>query len=106
MDQWKLDAVLALLDKEEDVRFVEDNDRAYLSSALYGKSRYHLVDLRSDRAVQIEQVNTEEKWGSRVQLQADELPDLLKVLLAWYLDSVKPEPPQEESLGDLDDHPF
>lgn len=106
MEQWKLDAIFALLETE-DVNFVEPNERAYLSSEMYGKSRYHLVDHRYDSAVQIEQVNSDEKWGSRVILQEDEIPALLKVLLGWYLESQRPaDDTPGEPLGDVDDHPF
>jgi hypothetical protein len=106
MEQWQLDALQALLETEE-VTFVEANERAYISSEMYGKSRYHLVEQLYRRGIQIEQINSEEKWGSRVILQEDELPALLKVLLGWYMESQRPtENAPEESLGDLDDHPF
>jgi hypothetical protein len=104
MDQWRLDAIFALLEMD-DVHFVEPT-RAYLSSAIYGNSRYHMIDKLPSGSVQIEQTTIDEKWGSRVKVEHDELPSLLKVLLDWYLEGQRPTAAPEESLGDLDDHPF
>ena len=51
--------------------------------------------------MQIEQLNIDEKWGSRTFLQEDEIKPFLKVLLQWYIDDAT-----DDSLSDLDDHPF
>jgi hypothetical protein len=102
MEQWQLEALQALL--ETQVKQVEET-RVYTSSATYGNSRYHLIDKRYD-GVQIEQINVDEKWGSRVLLQDDELPTVLKTLLTWYLDDVKEREHSRRELGDLEDYPF
>ena len=82
---------------------MEYSTRVYTSSKTFGKSRYHLIDKKYD-SVQIEQVNIDEKWGSRVILQSDELPALLKTLLMWYLEDAEKAATSE--LEDLSDNPF
>ena len=94
---WKIKAIEEILDC--DAKQVEDK-RFYLSSKVYGDSRYHLIDKRHN-GVQIEQLNIDEKWGSRTFLQEDEIKPFLKVLLQWYIDDAT-----DDSLSDLDDHPF
>ncbi len=112
MEQWQIEALQALL--EAKTTEVEEGSRVYVSSKTYGDSRFHLVSKKYD-GVQIEQTNVDEKWGSRVQLQADEIPAVLKTLLIWHLDEVHQRQeqkaasaalPDDEGLGDLDDHPF
>src|SRR5947209_19049031 len=83
MEHWQQEALQALLTTE--VKHVEDGTRVYVSSKTYGDSRFHLLSKRYD-GVQLEQTNIDEKWGSRVVLQADELPAVLKTLLSWYLE--------------------
>lgn len=104
-DQETLLQVKELLETE--IKLVEEK-RAYISSKLYGDSRFHMVDKKYDGSIQVEQTNVDEKWGSRVQLQKDEIPALLKLLLTWYLaDQAEQIADQaDEPLGDLDDHPF
>ncbi len=102
MEPWQLEALQALLATE--TTEVEENSRVYVSSKTYGDSRFHLISKRYD-GVQIEQTNIDDKWGSRVQLQHDEIPAALKTLLTWYLETKNPVQ-HTEDLGDLDDHPF
>ena len=114
MEQWQVDAINAILEIETK-EVEEGGTRVYISSKTYGDSRFHLLSKKYD-CVQIEQTNIEEKWGSRVQMQDDELPALLKTLLIWHLDevrqaneraqSLKEYAVTDDSLGDLDDHPF
>ncbi|SRR6266571_5281361 len=102
MEQWQIEAIQKLL--ETDVKQVE-RKRFYVSSQTYGDSRYHLIDKRHN-GVQIEQTNIEEKWGSRINLQEDEVPAVLKVLLDWYLQDTRPISDEEGDPGDLEAHPF
>jgi hypothetical protein len=94
LDPWQIEAIEKLL--ETGINQVEAGERVYISSQLYGSSRYHLIDKKAD-GIQIEQVNVDEKWGSRVQFKGDELPKLLRTLLEWYL---------EDYLEPSSDHPF
>ena len=108
MEQWQIDAIQAIL--EIPVSEVEEGSRVYLSSATYGNSRYHMIDKKYD-SIQVEQVDIEEKWGKRVNIYTDEIPQLLKTLLVWHLSGVKSLQEStakigEDALGDLDDHPF
>ncbi len=109
MEQWQLDALQALLATE--TTQVEENRRVYVSSKTYGDSRFHLLSKKYD-GIQIEQTNIDEKWGSRVNLQTDELPAVLNTLLIWYLDGVRPRSDEtavdllEDELGDGDERPF
>ncbi len=102
MQPWQVEALEALLATE--TTEVEANSRVYTSSKTYGDSRFHLISKRYD-GIQIEQTNIDDKWGSRVQLQSDEIPATLKTLLTWYLETKNPAQ-HPEDLGDLDDHPF
>jgi hypothetical protein len=110
MEQWQHDALEALLATE--TKQVEEGTRVYVSSKTYGDSRFHLLSKKYD-SIQIEQTNIDDKWGSRVNLQSDELPAVLGTLLTWYLEGVRP--PSEEAaagagdddLSDVEDeHPF
>jgi len=108
MEQWQREALLALLATE--TKQVEEGTRVYVSSKTYGDSRFHLLSKKYD-GIQIEQTNIEEKWGSRVNLQSDELPAILGTLLTWYLEGVRSHseeaaPGDDDILGDLDEHPF
>src|SRR5579859_1159949 len=107
MEAWQMEALKTLL--ETAITEVEPGKRVYLSSKLYGESRYHLINKKYD-GVQVEQVNIEEKWGSRVTLHSDELPALLKTLLTWHLEAVKEaldgKQRVSDDLGDLGEHPF
>jgi hypothetical protein len=114
MELWQQEALQALL--ETGIKEVEEGSRVYVSSKIYGDSRFHLVSKKGD-GVQIEQTNTDEKWGSRVQLQADEIPAVLKTLLTWHLEEVKLKLDRkasggddflsdDDALADLDTHPF
>ncbi len=78
--------VQALL--ETKIQEVEEDQRVYISSGSYGNSRYHLLDKRYD-GVQIEQVDTGEKWSKRINFSTDEIPVVLKTLLVWYLKGEK-----------------
>ncbi len=108
MEQWQLEALQALLETE--TKEVEEGSRVYVSSKTYGDSRFHLLSKKYD-GIQIEQTNVDEKWGSRVQLQNDELPAALKTMLIWYLEGMRQQnglavTPDDDALGDLDVHPF
>jgi hypothetical protein len=115
MEQWQIDALTALLATEtKEVKEVEEGQRLYTSSASYGNSRYHLLERVYD-GVQVEQVEVGEKWNKRVNLYSDEIPPVLKTLLTWYLEEVRqrnemaattPAASSDDSLGDLDEHPF
>jgi hypothetical protein len=102
MEQWQLEALQQLLLTE--VHEVEKGSRVYTSSATYGTSRYHLLDRRYD-GVQIEQVETDEKWSKRVNLSNDEIPAVLGTLLSWYLEDERKKA-TAESPSDEDEHPF
>src|SRR5438094_5243111 len=80
LEPWQIEAFQKLL--ETNTKQVEE-DRVYTSSSSYGSSLYHLIDKRYD-GIQIEQIDTDEKWSKRVNFQSDELPAVLKTLLAWY----------------------
>ncbi len=105
MEPWQIEALQALLATE--TKEVEEGTRVYVSSKTYGESRFHLMSRKYD-GVQMEQTNIDEKWGSRVNLQTDELPAALKTLLCWYLEDVKKEQERKQSsendLGDVDTH--
>lgn len=116
LEQWQIDALTALLATE--TKEVEAGQRLYTSSASYGNSRYHLLERVYD-GVQVEQVEVGEKWNKRVNLCSDEIPQVLKTMLTWYLEEMKQELERkasgtsdkddflsDDSLGDLDDHPF
>ncbi len=109
MEQWQIEAIQQLLGTT--VKEVEEGSRVYVSSKTYGDSRFHLLSKKYD-GVQIEQTNIEEKWGSRVHLQGDEIPQVLKTLLTWYLEDVhqsqsEQAAPATDYLGDMDDsQPF
>jgi hypothetical protein len=111
MEQWQIEALQALLETE--TKEVEAGQRVYVSSQEYGNSRYHLLERVYD-GVQVEQMETGEKWNKRVNLYTDEIPATLKTLLTWYLEDVRQRQEQQqaaaatpdEGLGDLDDHPF
>jgi hypothetical protein len=104
VEQWQIDAIQKLL-VDTEVKQVE-RKRFYISSQTYGDSRYHLVDRRHN-GVQIEQTTIDEKWGSRVNLQEDEIPAVLKVLLTWYLEDIsQSQSNQEDDDLDLEAHPF
>jgi hypothetical protein len=108
MEQWQLDALQALLKTE--TKQVEEGTRVYVSSKTYGDSRFHLLSKKYD-GIQIEQTNIDDKWGSRVNLQSDELPAVLGTLLTWYLEGERlrneeAAPGDDDGLGDLDEHPF
>lgn len=114
MEQWEVEAIEALL--ETKTKEVEEF-RVYLSSPSYGTSRYHLVEELSGD-VQIEQIDTGEKWSKRINFEADELPGLIKTLLTWHLEQVRAQRERAaragatsgsgdfDDLGDLGDHPF
>ena len=106
MEQWQTELIEQLLATE--VKEVEEGTRVYTSSKLYGDSRYHLLDKKYD-GVQIEQINVEEKWGSRVLLREDEIPMVLKVMLGWWLEDARTKGVHEyegQREDQLDDHPF
>jgi hypothetical protein len=108
MEDWQREALAALLATK--TTQVEEGTRIYVSSTTYGDSRYHLLSKKYD-GIQLEQTNIEDKWGSRIHLQSDELPAVLGTLLIWYLEGVRPRseeaaPGDDDSLGDLDEHPF
>jgi hypothetical protein len=108
MEQWQIDALQALLETE--TKEVEEGSRVYVSSKTYGDSRFHLLSKKYD-SIQIEQTNVDEKYQNRVQLQNDELPAALKTMLIWYLDGIRQRnglaaTPDDDALGDLDEHPF
>jgi hypothetical protein len=108
LEEWQIDALATLLATE--TKEVEEGSRVYVSSKTYGDSRFHLLSKKYD-GIQVEQTNIEDKWGSRVNLQTDEVPAVLKTLLSWYLEEVKKEQDRkpsddEDPLGDLDDNPF
>jgi len=107
MQDWQREAIEKLLETANNE--VEPGTRVYTSSKRYGESRYHLINKRHD-GVQIEQVNVDDKWGSRVTLHSDELPALLKTLLTWHLEMVSREQDGkgqgDDDLGDLEEHPF
>ena len=93
---WQREALCRLLQTE--VKEVEAGQRVYVSSQEYGKKRYHLLERVYD-GVQIEQVETGEKWSKRVNFSTDEIPATLKTLLIWYLEDVWRQEQEEE-------HPF
>jgi hypothetical protein len=110
MEQWQIEAIQALLETE--IKEVEAGSRVYTSSVTYGSSRYHLLDKFYD-GIQVEQVDTGEKWSKRVSFASDEIPHVLKTLLTWYLTDAKQEQDRkqavgddDDALGDLDAHPF
>jgi hypothetical protein len=109
LEAWQIEAVQALL--ATPTNEVEGNQRVYISSETYGRSRFHLIDKRYD-GVQVEQVDIEEKWGKRVNFSSDEVPHVLKTLLTWYLEerqqTQERKASTDDALGDLDDdeHPF
>ena len=110
MEPWQLEILQKLLKTE--VKEVEEGTRIYVSSKTYGDSRFHLLSKTYD-VVQIEQTNIDEKWGSRIHLQSDEIPAVLKTLLAWYLEDVRARQesaaafaPIDDPFGDNDEHPF
>jgi hypothetical protein len=80
--------------------------------SLFAMSLLTSTDDVSNSYIQIEQTNIEDKWGSRVNLQSDELPAVLATLLAWYLEGVRKQQETDaasmadDALGDLDEHPF
>src|SRR6266567_3796641 len=99
MEQWQRDALEALLKTE--TKQVEEGTRVYVSSKTYGDSRFHLLSKKYD-GIQIEQTNIDEKWGSRVNLQSDELPAVLGTLFIWYLEGVR-QRSEADTSGSLDD---
>lgn len=101
MEQQQLEAIDQLLTTTE-TKQVEEQ-RIYISSKTYGDSRFHIIS-KLDNGIQIDQTNIDEKWGSRVFIQNDELPALIKTLLCWYLDTEEWE--YTDDLGDLEAHPF
>lgn len=110
LEQWQLEALTALLATE--VKEVEPGQRTYTSSAEHGNSRYHILERVYD-GVQVEQMETGEKWNKRVNLYSDEVPAVLKTLLTWYLEEVRQRneaaagsSSEDDILGDLDAHPF
>jgi hypothetical protein len=106
LQSWEIAAIEAL--GEIDVVYVEDR-RAYISSKIFGTSRFLLVEQHYNESIQLEQINDAEKGDSRVVIQVDELPCLLKVLLCWYLEARKPPSATavaQEPLYDLDERPF
>jgi hypothetical protein len=114
MEQWLIDAIQGILGTS--MIEVEEGQRVYSSSKNYGTSLYHLIDKRVD-GIQIEQIDTDEKWSKRVILYDQEVLVLLKTLLIWHFEEVKERLDREagkanddflndDSLGDLDDHPF
>ncbi len=106
MEQWQLEAIQSLLATETKEVEPGTGGRVYVSSKTYGSSLYHLLDKRDD-SVQVEQVDINEKWNKRINIYDDELAEVLKTLLTWYLGDVHEREQQGDvELGDLDDHPF
>ncbi len=119
MEDWQLQALESIL--ETDIKEVEAGERVYISSPSVGPSCYHLLSKVYD-TIQIEQLETGEKWSKRVYFSADELPALMKTLLLWHFDEITRMREDEEReqtrkeqiaagitpdpLADLDDHPF
>ncbi len=106
MEGWQIKAITELL--ETGVKEVETGERFYTSSQEYGNSRYHLLNRQWD-GVQVEQIETDEKWAKRVTFATGELPQVLKVMLTWYLgdkEKLLNVPDSDDALGDLDEHPF
>ena len=105
LEPWQAEELQALLALP--THQVEEGLRIYTSSRTYGTSRYHLIEKRYD-GVQIEQIDSEEKWSKRLNLHEDELPAVLAALLRWHLDAVKPayvtNPTPDES--EEEEHPF
>ncbi len=97
----EIEALLSLPVEE-----VEDT-RVYTSSSSTGTNIFHLIDKVSS-GVQIEQIDINEKWGKRVNIQTDEIPALLHTLLLWYFEDVQAakEEKARYARNDLDDHPF
>lgn len=91
--------------EETEVKEVEQGQRVYTSSSVYGISRYHLID-RDYYATHIEQIETGEKWSKRVTLYGDETKVLLACLIKWYFEDIEKKQKENDALGDLDDHPF
>jgi hypothetical protein len=100
MEQQQFEVLQKLLE-ETPLNEVEEGQRVYTSSSVYGSSRYHLLDKVHD-GVQIEQMDIDEKWSKRINFCLDELPFVLKALLTWYLEAVQQQPIN----NDLDEHPF
>jgi hypothetical protein len=100
-----IDALVALLATE--TKQLEEG-RVYVASAAYGASLYHIIDKRYD-CIQIDQLETDEKWSKSIRLHNDEVQAVLKTLLSWHLEDARKQQEQNflsEDLGELDDHPF
>lgn len=104
---WQREALCCVLQTE--VKELEADQRVYMSSEMYGNSRYHLVERRDD-GIQLEQVDVGDRWNRRINFSQDEIPPLLKTLLLWYLKTVQPRRQHQEEegdgLGDVEEHPF
>jgi hypothetical protein len=112
MEQWQIDALMKLLE-EAGISVNVADGRVYLHSSVYGDTRYHMVSRAYDGDVVIDQIDMSEKYQQRVTLESQEVGPLLRALLLWYLERCKPEEQTEQvsssendSLGNLDDHPF
>ncbi len=100
MEQWQIEAIQALLETE--TKEVELGQRVYTSSSSYGSSRYHLIEKRYD-GVQLEQIETDEKWSKRVNFYSDETAPLLKTLLVWHLEQIRQQQ-QQHPEGEIPDY--
>ncbi|MBO0777224.1 MAG: hypothetical protein J2P37_00150 [Ktedonobacteraceae bacterium] len=118
LQDWQVKAIAQLM--QTDLSVLEpDGSRVYVSSRTYGSSRYHIINQRED-GIQVEQMNVDEKWPSRINVCADEIPAFVKTLLGWMLEALESERSQgyeptpfdgvmlrsSDLDDDLDDQPF
>lgn len=88
-------------------------DVAYIHSAYFGTSVKHLLTFDTDtNDLIIDEIRSSEKYQHRVRIETREIAPLLRFAMQCYTqivhqDTAYPDTTQtDESLGDLDDHPF
>jgi hypothetical protein len=109
LQDWQIKAVLKLIEKANSCadlhegslkRFhLESNDRTWV---------YQTITIDTDDEIWVDQTDLTEKYQNRINLKPDQLIPFLSILFAHYLadEDRKSAVMVDDSLADLDDHPF
>src|SRR5712691_10440883 len=93
MEPWQIEALAALLNQQylnaSGSASEVSPDRLYLSSAMYGKSRWHLATHDDDGSIVVDQNDLGNTYQQRVTFEEDEVEPLLRTLLSWHLDAAR-----------------
>ena len=113
LEQWQTDEIAKLLapgwqPKKGLTQDLGEN-RTYIESEYYSKSRYHLITIDPySLDIIIDQNDHNERYQQRITLEAEEVAAVLRAMLLWHLRVRVPKPEYEDSVNrhDDDDNPI